>query len=442
MAREKKGKRIRLNERNKLKSLGFAYAFPFLVVIGCLVYFRIIEPKLYDNNNLKEWLPLELVFIGLVIVVAIGLLIMLYRQERFKNWLKHQRNRQNIAKRLYHDNMYIAVKDKNFFTGKEEQRITEYPKVYYRYDGRFVYVRFALDFQKWQHQLIKLGDELGLAMYCDKFQTVQEDGYILNGYIYAPIQSRLDVLEMKPTLKEIQLMQHMTWDYNKVPHALVTGGTGSGKTFMILSLVYSFLKIGATVLIFDPKKTDLSYLETIPKLSHLVKYQTEDMIDGLRLFYESMLERQEEFDRLTKKKAGLIYSDVGLLPVVLVFDEYQAFIGSVDFRQRQDVEKYLTQIILLGRQLGFFIILGMQRPDGSDLDTKIRDQFGLRIAMGGMSSQGYTMMFGDNDKDFMAKLIKGFGYVSIGTFDVQEFYSPFVPKGFDFVEQIGLLLGN
>ena len=48
-----------------------------------------------------------------------------------------------------------------------------------------------------------------------------------------------------------------------------------------------------------------------------------------------------------------------------------------------------------------------------------------------MSELGYSMMFGEVDKIFM-KQIKGRGYVDTGGGVVSEFYTPLVPKGYDF----------
>ncbi|VHC44545.1 DNA translocase FtsK [Streptococcus pyogenes] len=97
----------------------------------------------------------------------------------------------------------------------------------------------------------------------------------------------------------------------------------------------------------------------------------------------------------------------------------------------------LKQIVMLGRQAGFFLILACQRPDAKYLGDGIRDQFNFRVALGRMSEMGYGMMFGsDVQKDFFLKRIKGRGYVDVGTSVISEFYTPLVPKGYDFLEEI------
>ena len=94
----------------------------------------------------------------------------------------------------------------------------------------------------------------------------------------------------------------------------------------------------------------------------------------------------------------------------------------------------IKQIVMLGRQMGFFIILSCQRPDAKYLGDGIRDQFMFRVALGRMSELGYGMMFGEINKDFFQKRIRGRGYVDSGNSVISEFYTPLVPKGHDFIE--------
>ena len=101
----------------------------------------------------------------------------------------------------------------------------------------------------------------------------------------------------------------------------------------------------------------------------------------------------------------------------------------------------LKQIVMLGRQAGFFLILACQRPDAKYLGDGIRDQFNFRVALGRMSEMGYGMMFGsDVQKDFFLKRIKGRGYVDVGTSVISEFYTPLYQK--DMISWRKLKLSN
>ena len=98
-------------------------------------------------------------------------------------------------------------------------------------------------------------------------------------------------------------------------------------------------------------------------------------------------------------------------------------------KENTAVMNKLKQIVMLGRQAGFFLILACQRPDAKYLGDGIRDQFNFRVALGRMSEMGYGMMFGsDVQKDFFLKRIKGRGYVDVGTSVISEFYTPLYQK--------------
>src|SRR5699024_8853742 len=100
----------------------------------------------------------------------------------------------------------------------------------------------------------------------------------------------------------------------------------------------------------------------------------------------------------------------------------------------------LKQIVMLGRQEGFFLILASQQPEGKYLGDGIRDQCNSRFAVGRMSELRYGMMFGsDEEKKCFLKQIKGRGYVDKGDNVISEFYTPLVPKEHDFLNEIAKL---
>ena len=58
----------------------------------------------------------------------------------------------------------------------------------------------------------------------------------------------------------------------------------------------------------------------------------------------------------------------------------------------------LNEIAMLGRELGFYLIIGMQRPSADSLPMAIRGQLNLRINMGVPTPEIEKMVFPDNDK--------------------------------------------
>ena len=108
-------------------------------------------------------------------------------------------------------------------------------------------------------------------------------------------------------------------------------------------------------------------------------------------------------------------------------------------KENTAVMNKLKQIVMLGRQAGFFLILACQRPDAKYLGDGIRDQFNFRVALGRMSDGLWHDFGSDVQKDFFLKRIKGRGYVDVGTSVISEFYTPLVPKGYDFWRKLKVI---
>ncbi|MBZ1513434.1 cell division protein FtsK, partial [Leuconostoc mesenteroides] len=96
----------------------------------------------------------------------------------------------------------------------------------------------------------------------------------------------------------------------------------------------------------------------------------------------------------------------------------------------------LREIAMLGRELGFYILIGMQRPDAGSLPMAIRNQLNMRINMGVPTPEIEKMVFPDNEKQLrpLSSHLKGWGFIKIGDSQVRSFFAPEVPKDFNLHE--------
>ena len=214
---------------------------------------------------------------------------------------------------------------------------------------------------------------------------------------------------------------------------LIIGGTGSGKSYFILSLITALLRSNAVLSIIDPKNADLADLATVMPDVYSDK---DEIIKCLTQFEEDMINQSEAMKQHPNYKTGEDYSYLGLPPHFLIFDEFVAFMAMLDRKQSDAVGSSMMRIAMLGRQAGYFLILACQRPDSKYFGDGVRDQFNFRVALGRVSDLGYTMAFGETDKEFFLKDIKGRGYVDAGVGVISEFYTPLVPEGYDFIAEI------
>ncbi|EUJ33133.1 cell division FtsK/SpoIIIE family protein [Listeria floridensis FSL S10-1187] len=310
-----------------------------------------------------------------------------------------------------------------------------FPRVYFQLKNDYLYVRFPLDGMKFQDQFLDVAKTLELSFFSELVKQEMEEGYVCYQFIYAISRDRIMIQDVLSQNGRINLMKRVEWNFDKLPHMLISGGTGAGKSYVILSLILGLIRGESEkedLKIIDPKNADLADLEGI---FPYVSSKKGGILKAIREFKEEMLQRSEDMKQLPTYETGHNYRHFGLRPQFLIFDEFVAFMEMLEYSEQSKVMSDMKQIIMLGRQAGFFIILGLQRPDAKYLADGIRDQFHFRLALGRNSETGYSMMFGDTNKKFMQKEIMGFGYVDAGKGVISEFYSPFVPSDFDFMDE-------
>lgn len=378
------------------------------------------------------------VITALFICILIGYLYYRYRVDSIKQ-LQHC---QKLARMVLQNGWYEAeqFQDDGFFkdlpSSKTKEKISHFPKLYYYLKDGLIHIKVEITMGKYQNQLLQLEKKLETGLFCELVDKELKESYIEYTLLYDTIASRITIDEVIAKDGRLKLMDNVYWAYDSLPHMLIAGGTGGGKTYFILTLIEALLHTDSKLYILDPKNADLADLETV---MDNVYYRKDDMMDCINRFYDDMLARSEEMKRHPNYETGENYAYLGLPANFLIFDEYVAFMDMLGKESTKVVDK-LKQIVMLGRQAGFFLILACQRPDAKYLGDGIRDQFNFRVALGRMSELGYGMMFGsDVQKEFFLKPIKGRGYVDTGTSVISEFYTPLVPKKYDFLKQIGKL---
>ena len=399
-----------------------------------------------NMNNLKMFLSKEATgetlssfLVSLFVALSIGGLIAYAVYRLFPKKHKTLVHRELLANMIMENGWYTSenVQNDSFFkdiksTSKKE-KITEFPRMYYQFKNNMIFITVKITMGKYQDQLLRLEEKLETGLFCECTMKELKENYIEYTFLYNMLENRISIDDVECKDGKLKLMKNLWWDYDGMPHVLCIGGTGGGKTYFILTLIETFLKTNAELYILDPKRSDLADLSTIlPN----VYYHKEEMIACLQEFYDGMMNRTEDMKKLPNYKTGKNYAYCGLEPHFLIFDEYVAFVEMLDHRERETVLALLRKIVMLGRQMGYFLILACQRPDAKYLGDGIRDQFNFRVALGRNSELGYSMAFGDTDKEFFLKKIRGRGYLDSGEGVITEFYTPEVPPEHDFIREI------
>lgn len=438
-----RGKRIRYKDQHLL----FSTVLFILVSIYfgglTLVYYQKIQEFFRStvpiaermNRTLEctDWIRFGVIsFVSILSCVVIIYLLYASFPDKYRQLV----HRQKIARMIVQNRWYEVetIQSEGFFkdlsSNRSKEKITYFPKVFYKMVNGYLIISVEISLNSYQDQLLHLEKKLESGLYCELVDKELEDSYVVYTMLYDTISNRISIDQVEAKDGSLRLMENVYWSYDDLPHMLIAGGTGGGKSYFILTLIETLLRTDAQLYILDPKNSDLADLAVVlPN----VYYRKEDMVQALDQFYEKMMERTETMKQMENYKTGENYAYLGLQPHFLIFDEYVAFMDMIG-RDSAAVMNKIKQIVMLGRQMGFFIILSCQRPDAKYLGDGIRDQFMFRVALGRMSELGYGMMFGETNKDFFQKRIRGRGYVDSGNSVISEFYTPLVPKGHDFIE--------
>ncbi|MBV3118794.1 ATP-binding protein [[Clostridium] innocuum] len=439
-----KGNRIRASDQHLVYRFCIGtLILLFFVIVVLLNLKQIVKTDWETFNLIKMELSFSVYnFITLLIAAGVCVLVAFFYVRFCYDRFKKMVHRQKLARMILENGWYeVELKqDSGFFKdlqGSTKEKITWFPKIYYQMKDGLLYIRSEITMGKYQDQLLNLEDKLESGLYCELTDKVLHDGYIEYTLLYDMVANRISIEEVKAENGGLKLMKNLVWEYDALPHALIAGGTGGGKTYFLLTIIETLLQTNAVLYILDPKNSDLADLGTVmPNVCHT----KEEMIACVNSFYDGMVRRSEEMKQHPNYKTGENYAYLGLQAHFLIFDEYVAFFEMLSVKDSMNLLNQMKKIIMLGRQAGYFLIVACQRPDAKYFTDGIRDQFNFRVGLGRMSELGYGMLFGsDVKKKFFQKRIKGRGYCDVGTSVISEFYTPLVPKGHDFLKAIGRL---
>ena len=182
-------------------------------------------------------------------------------------------------------------------------------------------------------------------------------------------------------------------DLNKMPHLLIAGATGSGKSVglntLICSLLYKSTPDEVKLIMVDPKRIELSSYDGIP---HLITPVVTDSKKATNALFWAVREMERRYELLSKKKVRNIrqYNQKvesekpaegepasEFLPYIIVIIDELADLMMVSSR---DVEVALTRLAQMARAAGIHLILATQRPSVDVLTGIIKANFQTRIA--------------------------------------------------------------
>lgn len=185
----------------------------------------------------------------------------------------------------------------------------------------------------------------------------------------------------------------MVSDLTKMPHVLIAGATGSGKSVcintLIISLLYKYSPEEVKLLMIDPKVVELSIYNGIPhllipvvtepkKAAGALNWAVNEMTKRYKLFAENNVRNIEGYNELVSK--GKLEDK---LPwIVIIIDE----LADLMMVCPNDIEDYIGRLAQMARAAGMHLVIATQRPSVDVITGVIKANIPSRISFA-VSSQ-------------------------------------------------------
>ena len=313
-------------------------------------------------------------------------------------------------------------------------------------------------------RVVNLGDDLALALKAESIRIERISGSSTVG-IEVPNRKRdlitlrdivdTETFAQSPSLLTIALGKDIhgdptVTDLGRMPHLLVAGATGAGKSVglnsMIVSLLYKALPRQLRMLMIDPKMVELKIYEDIPHLLHPIvtdpklasnalMWAVAEMENRYRTLAECGVRNIDQYNALLKdpeahrraRKAAP--EDTTPTPeamhyIVIIIDEF----ADLMMVAPKDVEDSVTRLAQKARAVGIHLIVATQRPSVDVITGVIKANFPSRIAYQVASkvdsrtildTQGAEKLLGSGDMLFLPP----------GTARIRRIHGAYVSEG-------------
>lgn len=182
-------------------------------------------------------------------------------------------------------------------------------------------------------------------------------------------------------------------DLTKMPHMLIAGATGSGKSVcintLIISLLYKYSPDNVKLLMIDPKVVELSVYNGIPhllipvvtdpkKAAGALNWAVQEMTRRYKLFADNGVRNIESYNELYEK--GITENELPF--VVIIIDE----LADLMMVCPNDIEDYIGRLAQMARAAGMHLVIATQRPSVDVITGVIKANIPSRISFA-VSSQ-------------------------------------------------------
>jgi len=187
-------------------------------------------------------------------------------------------------------------------------------------------------------------------------------------------------------------------DLSRMPHLLVAGTTGSGKSIFVKALAASLVMHNSPddlrLIAIDPKIVELSRLNGLPHLLgsaetdvesglRVLRWVAHEMDERYKLFAKSVARNLDDYNaKLARRKSSADEEQKPLPRIVVLIDE----LADMMMSESEETERTLTRIAQMARATGIHLVMATQRPSTDVVTGLIKANFPARISFATASS--------------------------------------------------------
>ncbi len=204
----------------------------------------------------------------------------------------------------------------------------------------------------------------------------------LRSILSSPAMQRMKSKLAVPVGKSVS-GQVVVTDIARMPHILIAGQTGSGKSVLLRSWITTLLFRAnpdeVRLILVDPKRVEMAYYEGVPHLLTPIIHKSGEVISALKWAVHQMEERYETFTQLGVRNIDDYNELAGIqrLPyIVIVVDE----MADLMLYAPAEMEDTIARLAQMARATGIHLVLATQRPTVDIITGLIKSNVPARVS--------------------------------------------------------------
>ena len=248
-----------------------------------------------------------------------------------------------------------------------------------------------------------------IERYLDSFSTALPSKYIVEDYFITKDQMKLviryeDIQSYRPEqysldeYKKIiskQGQMNLYFDRKHIvnicdyPHFLISGSSGSGKSYLTQQLLLQAVWKNWKVVVLDLKRSYGLFKAFID-----YAYEPDDILDKMHSVEAEMTQRMSKLEAELDKNPRILAADIGYQPILVILEEYISLQATLDKKGKEELERIVKNLSVLARQSSIHLMIVLQSAGTENIQATTRSNL-TKVLLGKAQSNILTATFGN-----------------------------------------------